>query len=58
MVVTNPSEGYMSFIGKGSRTSIENLVFGQIQTQIEDIDEKFIIESKPKVFAEKAASCK
>lgn len=53
MEIVNPVDAYMSLVGKISRTSIENLMFRQTTTSIEEIDHFFSIESKPKDFARK-----
>lgn len=58
MEIVNPSDAYMSLVGKSSRGSIENLMFRQTATSIEEIDHYFSIESKPKDFAHKVLESK
>lgn len=51
MKVSNPSNCYMSLAGKSTRSSVENLIFKQEETMLEEIDSLFSVESKPKNFA-------
>ena len=51
-VIRNPSNGYMSLVGKARVSPLERLFsYGQAQTGIDRIDQQFAVESNPTEFA-------